>query len=411
MIDDRESGMHEQALAGIRVIECGRMVAASYATKLMADLGADVIKVEPPGRGDPARGRGPFPGHVAHPEKSGLFLYLNSNKRGITLDLHHTRGHDLLHRLVGQADLLIHNFPPPEMAPTGMDYDKLSSTHRGLVMTSITPFGLDGPHATYAATDLTLWNAGGIACLNGGGPDADDLPPLRPFGHQSAFQGALNSAIASIAALLARAADGCGQHVSISIQECLTAILELTFEYYPYMGLVASRLGRKPIQPVDFLECKDGWIYVCCVEEHQWETLVEMMGRPEWAALEIFDNRLSRAANWDALKLLLQEWTLEQNVDELYRAGQARRVPLAPVSTMGDLFTSDHLKSRGFFATIEHPVAGSFAYPGAPYGLSQTPWRIRRPAPLLGQHNSEIYCGELGLSATDLATLEAEQIV
>lgn len=403
--------MHTHALSGIRILECGRMVGAAYSTKLMADLGAEVIKIEPPEKGDPARGRGPFPNQIPHPDKSGLFLYLNSNKRGITLDLKQARGQQLLHDLTAGADVLLHNFPPQEMLDIGLSYEALAARNPELVMTSITPFGLHGPNAEYEATDLTLWNAGGIAYLNGGGPEAAELPPLRPFGHQSAFQGALNGAVATLGALFARMRGHGGQHVVISIQECLTAILELTFEYYPYMGLVASRLGRKPLQPVDFLECKDGWIYVCCVEEHQWDTLVEMMGHPEWASLEIFDTRLSRAANWDALKPMMQEWTREQSVDELYHAGQARRVPLAPVSSMGDLFRSEHLKSRGFFATLDHPIAGTLDYPGAPYGLSATPWLLRRPAPQLGEHNREVYIDELGLTATRLAELQRQQVL
>ena len=359
--------MPEQALAGIRVIECGGLVSAAYASKLMADLGADVIKIEPPGDGDPARQRGPFPGKLPHPEKSGLFLYLNTNKRGVTLDLTQAAGRDLLMRLLADADLLIHNFTAREMDAIGFGFDAFAARNPRLVMTSITPFGLDGPYRDYEATDLTLWNAGGIAYLNGGGPGSDDMPPLKAFGHQSEFQGGLNAALAALGALFARLRTGKGQHVTISIQECLTAILELTFEYWPYMGLIASRLGHKPIQPLDFLECRDGWIFVCCVEEHQWQTLVELMGNPEWAGMELFENRLTRAANWDALKLFLQEWAADQSVDALYHAGQARRVPLAPVSTMADLLTSDHLKSRGFFALIDHPQAGSHCcFPGRP---------------------------------------------
>ena len=403
--------MADHALAGLRIIECGQMVSAAYATKLMADLGAEVIKIESPQSGDLARRRGPFPGGTPHPEKSGLFLYLNTNKRGITLDLRHHRGQELLHRLAGEADLLVHNVGPQEMAAHGIDFSALSQLNPRLVLTSITPFGLTGPHCNYQATDLTLWNAGGVAYLNGGGPQAADLPPLKAFGQQSEFQGGLNAAVAALGALLARRRTGAGQHVSISIQECVAAILELAFEFWPYMGLVASRLGQKPIQPLDFLECRDGWIFLCCVEEHQWRTWVEIMGNPEWADMELFENRLTRAANWDALKLLLQEWVQERSVEELYHAGQARRVPLAPVSTMADLLRSDHLKTRGFFATIEHPQAGRLQYPGGPYHFSATPWSIRRPAPLLGQHNNEVYTQQLGLSADELSALRAHGVV
>jgi len=400
--------MSRQALAGLRVLECGEMVAAAYATKLLADLGADVIKIEPLG-GDAARLHGPFPGGTPHQERSGLFLYLNTNKRSVTLDLAAARGRAALERLVAGADLLVHNLPPRVTDAWGLTYEALATHNPRLVMTSITPFGRSGPRRDWEATNLTLWNAGGIAYLNGS-PDAEDLPPLAPFGHQAEYQGALNGAIASLGALFARLRTGRGQHVAVSIQESLAAILELTFEYWPYMGLVASRLGRKPIQPLDFLECQDGWIFICCVEEHQWQEFVRMIGSPEWADLDLFADRLSRGANWDALKLFLQEWASEQRVMDVYHAAQKRRIPFAPVSTMGDLLASDHLKARGFFAVLTPPGMPPVQVPGAPYQLSATPWTIRRAAPGLGQHTNEVLT-EAGMTMSELATLRADHVI
>jgi crotonobetainyl-CoA:carnitine CoA-transferase CaiB-like acyl-CoA transferase len=388
------------ALAHLRVLEIGDLVGAAYATKLLADLGADVVKIEPPGRGDLARQRGPFAGGTPHPERSGLFLYLNANKRGITLDLTRPRGREALERLVAGADLLVHNVHPTAMAAHGLDWARLGAVNPRLVMTSIAPFGLRGPHAAYRGPDLVTWNAGGVAALNGA-PGHPELPPLKTFGDQSGYQAALNAAIGSLAALFARTSTGRGEHVEVSAQESVAAILELTFEFFPYCGLVASRLGAKPIQPLCFMECRDGWIFICCVEEHQWRQFVEIMGSPEWAGLEIFENRLARGANFDALQVFLQEWCREQSVQELYEAAQRRRVPLAPVSTMGDLVASPHLKARGFFVTVDHPVAGSVTMPGAPYRMSATPWRLRSPAPTLGQHTAEVL-GEVGLDAAAL---------
>ena len=377
------------ALGHLRVVEIGDGVAAAYATKLLADLGADVIKIEPPDRGDVTRTRGPYPGGVPHPEKSGLFLYLNANKRGIALDVRTPEGQATLDRLVARADLLVHDVHPTAMAAHGLDWARLAARHPTLVMTSIAPFGLTGPHASYRGADVVLWNAGGVATLNGE-PGRPDLPPLKAFGDQSGFQAGLNAAIGSLGALFARLASGRGQHVEVSTQECLAAILELTFEFWPYCGLVASRLGAKPIQPLCFMECRDGWIFICCVEEHQWRQFVEIMGRPEWAEMELFANRLARGANFDALQVFLQEWCREQSVQELYDAAQRRRVPFAPVSTMGDLLASPHLAARGFFATLAHPVAGKVTMPGAPYKLGATPWTLRTPAPCLGQHTAEV---------------------
>jgi crotonobetainyl-CoA:carnitine CoA-transferase CaiB-like acyl-CoA transferase len=178
------------------------------------------------------------------------------------------------------------------------------------------------------------------------------------------------------------------------------------------MGVVASRLGQKPIQPLDFLECRDGWVFVCCVEEHQWHSFVELMGNPEWAAMELFENRLTRAQNWDALKLFLQEWASQQSVQEVYHAAQKRRIPFAPVSTMADLLRSEHLASRGFFATVAVPGGDrDVDVPGCPYRLSASPWTIYRPPPRLGEHNEEILGGLPGIDTAALRTLRQQGIV
>jgi crotonobetainyl-CoA:carnitine CoA-transferase CaiB-like acyl-CoA transferase len=375
-------------LAGIRVLEVGELVAAPYAAKLMADLGADVVKIERPDGGDAARRRGPFPGGAPDPECSGLYLYLNANKRGITLDLTSPAGRATLERLVAGTDILVHDVPPDEMSGRGLDYDRLCALNPGLVLTSIAPFGLRGPHRSYRATDLVSWCAGGLATLNGD-VERPDLPPLKAFGDQAGYQAGLNAVIPSLAALFARPLTGHGDHVEVSVQECVAGILELTFEYFPYCGLVASRLGAKPIQPLCFMECRDGWIFVCCVEEHQWQRFVELMGSPEWASLEIFETRLARGKNFDALRIFLQEWCRDQSVQELYEAAQAQRIPFAPVSTMGDLLASPHLAQRGFFAELALPT-GSVRVPGAPYRSAVAPWTLRRPAPRLGEHTDEV---------------------
>lgn len=374
-------------LAGLRVLEVGGLVSAAYAAKLLADLGADVVKIESP-RGDPARRRGPFPGGIEDPNASGLFLYLNTNKRGVVLDLERPAAQGALMALARSADVLVHNVHPTRAAALGLAYERLAEANDRLVMVSIAPYGPVGPRAGWRATDLVSWCAGGLAALNGD-RTRPDLPPLKAFGHQASYQAGLNAAVAALGSLFGRRRTGHGDHITVSVQECVLNLLELTFEYFPYCGLVASRLGAKPIQPLCFVECRDGWIFLCCVEEHQWRGLVDLMGRPEWADLEIFATRLDRGKNFDALQLFLQDWCREQRVLDLYEAAQARRIPLAPASTMGDLLASPHLRARGFFAELTHPTAGRVPVPGAPYRLSATPWQLRRPAPVLGEHTVE----------------------
>jgi len=402
-------GNGRDALAGIRVVECGDFVSSSFAAKQLADLGAEVIKIESPGRGDTARHRGPYAG-TPDLDRSGLFLYLNTNKRGIAVDLESASGREILARLAATADLVIHNVAPADIDRLGLNDVRLRAARPELVVTSISPFGLAGPNRDLHMHDLNLWAAGGIATLNGGGPGSDDMPPLKGFGQQAGYQAGLNAAVASLGALYATLASGEGQLVEVSVQECLTSILEMAYEFYPYMGLVASRLGQKPIAPLDFLECKDGWIFICCVEEHQWHRFVELAGNPEWATMELFDNRLSRAANWDALQIFLSEYAAEQTVENLYHEAQARRVPFAPVSTMGDLLASEHLKTRGFFATLDDGSGAEAVMPGAPYRHALTPWRIRKRAPRLGEDTDRVL-GDLGYGPADLGRLRATGVI
>ena len=399
------------ALSDLKIIEVGEMVSAPYCGKLLADLGADVVKVERPKVGDRARTRGPFPKDDPHPEKSGLFLYLNTNKRGITLDLGQAEGMELLERLAADADVLIHNVMPSDMDRVGLTYDRMKRANPNLIMTSITPFGLSGPNRNWRAEDLTVWCAGGVCVLNGGGPEHADLPPLKTFGQQSGYQAGVHAAVPTLAAAFVRLGGEAGQHIEVSAQEAIISQLEMTFEYWPYMKMIATRLGQKPIQPVETMQCKDGYIYLCCIEEHQWRGFVEIMGSPEWAGEEIFKDRLTRAQNWDVLKVFLEEWVSQQTVLDLYRKAQAKRVPFAPVSTMGDLLSNEHLKSRGFFVEITHPVAGTHKYPGAPLKYHRTQWQLRTPAPTLGQHNAEVFGAKLNLSQSRIDELKRRGVI
>lgn len=373
-------------LEGVKVLELGNMVSAAYATKLMADLGANVVKVEEP-TGDTARQRGPFPGNVVDPEKSGLFLYLNTNKRGVTLDLH-CDTEKLLH-LVSQVDILVHNYPPAQMVEFGIDYEQFRAVNEHLVMCSITPFGLTGPYKDYRAYELNTTNAGGWAWLSPGASDHPELPPLKPSGQQADFQTALCAATVSLAAYYKALISGAGEHIDLSAQSYTASFLEQNFIYYTYADRVASRLGRRQLYPWGMYQCQDGLIFILAVEEDQWQRLVELMGNPEWAAWDIFKDQLNRSKNYDALKIYLEEWTQTWKVEDLWHATQARRICVAPVFTMTQMAQQEQLHTRNFFVEVTHPRAGKLTYPGQPYQLREPWWQIRLPAPQLGEHNDE----------------------
>jgi crotonobetainyl-CoA:carnitine CoA-transferase CaiB-like acyl-CoA transferase len=383
--------------AAIRVVECGEGISAAFGAKMLADIGAEVIKVEPLA-GDLTRRRGPFPDDQPDPEKSGIFIYLNSNKRGVVADLKSPQGRERLSRLLENTDILIHNIPPAERAAQGLDSGALCAKYPRLIVTSISMFGDTGPYANYKGYELTASNAGGWANLSPGASPYPDLPPLKCFGSQCDFQGGAHAAFTSMAAWLHRLKSGKGQALDVSEQEVITAMLEMNLVHYTYAGREASRLGQRLLGPWFIADCSDGKIFVLAVEEDQWKRLVELMGNPEWANDELFKDRLSRGANMDALKALMADWISGWKVQELYQAAQKNRIPFAPINTMKDLYESPHLRERDFFAELDQPGVGKLTVPGMPSRYGVTKWSLYRPAPRLGQHTEEIFAGELGVS-------------
>jgi crotonobetainyl-CoA:carnitine CoA-transferase CaiB-like acyl-CoA transferase len=378
-----------RGLQGIRVVECGEGVSAAYAAKLLADLGAEVVKVEPPG-GDETRRRGPFPGDRVDPEKSGLFLYLNANKRGIVADLRTADGQATLDRLLAEADILFHNVPPSERAASGLAAADVAARHPRLVVASTSAFGDFGPHAGWKGYELTASNAGGWAFLSPGASPYPELPPLKPFGSQCMYTAGAYAALTALAAHRHKRATGTGQTIEVSEQEVVSSMLEMNFMHWTYAGREASRLGSRVLGPWFITDCADGKIFACSVEEEQWQRLVDLMGNPEWAQEEIFKDRLSRGQNMDALRALMTEWLLGWKVADLYREAQGRRIPFAPVNRMEQIYANEHLAERKYFVTFEQPAVGKLTVPGAPSQYGKIRWSLRRPAPRLDEHRDEL---------------------
>src|SRR6478609_1818406 len=372
-----------------RVVECGSGVSAAYATKLLADVGADVIKVEPP-EGDVTRSRGPFPGDRPDRDKSGLFVYLNTNKRATVADLTTADGQERLAALLADADVLVHNVPPADRAASGLVSGELCRRFPRLVVTSISMFGDHGPRAHWRGYELTASNAGGWAFLSPGASPFPELPPLKPFGAQCDFHAAGYAALLSLAAYRHQVRTGAGQAVDVSEQEAVAAMLEMNFMHYTYAGRETSRLGSRALGPWFITDCVDGKLFALAVEEEQWKRLVELMGNPEWAGEEIFQDRIMRGQNMDALKLFMDEWLSAWKVDELYREAQAHRIPFAPVNSMRQMYENEHLRERRFFVDFDQPGVGRLRLPGAPSQYSTIQWSLRRPAPDVGQDTEEV---------------------
>jgi crotonobetainyl-CoA:carnitine CoA-transferase CaiB-like acyl-CoA transferase len=379
------------ALSGVGVVELGQGVAAAFAAKLMALMGAAVIKVEPP-QGDLTRRRGPFPGGVPDPDRGGLFNYLNADKRGIMLELRDPAQRRMLDDVLAGADLLIHDVPPVARADCRLDSDVLTRKHPRLIVASISAYGGFGPRASYRAYEINAIHASGLTALNPRLCERPDLPPLKPYGHHADFQGGLHAAAAALAALRYRMQTGVGQALDVSEQECLAAALELSLVWYTYEGKRTSRMGWVNSAPTGIFDCADGRAELMCVEDSHWQRLAQFVGKPEWLAEEIFTERRSRIRNSDAANALVAEAVANRPMLEVVRGLQAVRVPAAPVSTMAELYNDEHLKSRQFFIALPAREAADAPVlaPGAPFKSTAMGWAMRRRAPRLGEHNDEV---------------------
>lgn len=406
--------MENGALSDLRVVELGHLVSCPYCAKLLADLGAEVIKVEEAGVGDEARRREPFLHDEAHPERSGLFLHLNTNKLGVTLNVKTGTGKRIFRELVKAADILVENNPPSVMEELGLEYESLREINPRLIMTSITAFGQSGPYRDYKATELISFHVGGLGYVTPAlVEDADQYPPLRAGGLLADICTGAAAAVATMCAVFYRDATGLGQHVDISEHEAVASFLRAGVCDYSFTKTAQGRTKetRRPAGFERILACNNGYVNLAPVQDEHWKQLVEMMGHPEWAEEELFKDPTARRERGDELRQILEEWTKQHSKEEIATLAQGAGFPGVPVNSIDEAVNWDHFAARELFVEIEHPKAGKIRYPRGPYTFSGTPWRAVRPAPLLGQHNEEVYCGRLGYSKEDLVKLAETGIV
>jgi CoA:oxalate CoA-transferase len=402
--------MPDKALSHLKVLELCNLVCGPYCTKLLADLGAEVIKIEQPGVGDKARQRGPFLNDTPHPERSGLFLYLNTNKSSITLDIRTSKGRDILRQLIKQADIFVEDNPPEIKKELGLTYQEVKKINPRLVMTSITPFGQTGPYRDYKAHEMNLYHAGGEGYLLPiQSPDLTREPVKAGSLVGDCICG-LSSAIATLAAAYNMKETGKGQYIDVSKQDVLMTMVLLEIAMYANMGIVRNRLARPLLMPVP-MECQDGYIMISALTDREWQDLVNLMGNPSWAKEERFSQWLQRHMHGDEINPHIREWVKQFKKDELFHHLQENALAAAPVNTSENLVHSAQMASRGFFAEVEHPEAGKLKQPTVPYKFSKTPAKLARAAPLLGQHNEAIYCGLLGYRKQELVKLKESGII
>ena len=399
--------MKERALEGVRILDLSKGISGPYCTRLLGGFGADVIKVEKPGEGDESRKVGPFPEDIPHPEKSALFLHLNINKKGVTLNLESAAGRDILLRLVERSDILVESFKPGQMSNWGLDYESLEKINPGLVMTSISPFGQTGPYRNYRWTSAVLDALGGHTYMQGD-PRRE---PLRYPDGTAEFTAGMFASVATMGALFGSGDSGQGQYIDISILDCLPGLDSFRTVRWTHLGVIQERRGGRYAQwPGKIYPCRDGYIGLCGVGPTG--TLFPMfsvMGIPELLDSK-YNDFAKREEYAEELDAIIQPWLMEHDRYEIFNALQGVRVQAGVCNSAEDLLKDPGHEAREFWVEIEHPEAGKLTYPGEPVRMSETAWQACR-APLLGEHNEEIYHGEMGYSLQEIAQLRENGVI
>ena len=398
----------EQALSHLRIIDLTDRIAGPYCTKLLADFGAEVIKIEPPDGGDPGRSMQPTFRDARGEEQSGLFLYLNTNKRSIVLDLNKPHDRQTLKDLVAHSNALVESFMPGVMDSFGLGYQELRRHNPGLVMTSITGFGQKGPYRTYQATDIVAYALTGLMSITG----ACDREPLKHGLHQASFRAGQYAAAATLAGIFAAQRNGHGQHVDVSMMECMVTGFVMRPVRYSYYGEI---LGREPksgtaltnhAQPI---ETSDGYVIPDLAPGTSWEEFAQVVEAP--ALLEPrFSAGASRQANVELDEVLQQSIKNKRRYDLVHEA-QEKRIPFSIVQSPSDLLHCPHLRERDYFIEVDQPGVGQVKMPGPPFHMSKTPHEVRRPAPGLGEHTPEVmaWLRSLGPTASNPTAADSQE--
>jgi crotonobetainyl-CoA:carnitine CoA-transferase CaiB-like acyl-CoA transferase len=394
-------------LVGYRVLDLGGPLSL-HCTKLLADMGADVIKVESPS-GDESRRIPPFKDDTPHSEQSLYFLHFNTNKRGITLDVEKPDGRAILLELCNKADVVIETLRPSRAKELRLTYPDLSAGNPRLIVASITPFGQNGPWRDYKANDMAGIALGNLLYLAG----EPGEPPLQPPGEIAYGMASTYGAFGIAVALYHRLESGKGQHIDVSMHECAGHIAGYFIPNYGYTGAKPARASRKGEETdlYDPYQTKNGYARIFIIPVEQWRRLVDWMGRPASIAGPEFEKMSYRRQHPDIVVGAIAEFCSRHTKEELYEEGQKRRIAVTPINTAGEFIEMEQTKARELFVDMEHPVIGKYKQFGVVPRLMDSPGGIYRPAPLLGEHNREIYLDDLGMNNDDLVALRSEGVI
>ena len=396
--------MATPALHDVRVLDLTRVIAGPFCTALLAEFGAEVIKVELPGRGDDARY-----GYPSVDDVPVAFLALNRNKKGITLDLRKPAGAALLFELVARCDVLVENFAAGTMTRWGFGYDVLCQKNPRLIYAALSGFGQTGPYAHRTSYDIIAQAMGGLMSLTG----FPDAPPTRGGGSLGDYIGGLFAAVGILGALHFRDQHGVGQLVDVSNMDAVFSILDNWPTVTAMTGRLPARLGnRHPFTaPYDCYLASDGYVVIGVANNQLFRTLMQAIGQPELGRDPRFKSPSARLERLDEINRIIGDWVGQRPVAEVVRVLEAVGIPCAPVMTMDRLVTDPHLRAREMLVELAHPKIGPVTVPGVAVKLSASPGTVHSLGPDLGQHNDDVYRGVLGLSADEVERLRQEQVI
>ncbi len=395
-------------LTGVRVIDLATVFAAPFAATLLADFGADVIKVELPKIGDAVRGMTPVVKGVPGP-----WTVLSRNKRCISLDVRKEKGKELLKKLVAQADLVIENFRPGTLEKWGLGYDVLKGINPRLIMVRISGYGQSGPYAHKAGFGTPATAFGGLTYMQG----YPDRPPVSPpFPLVDYLTGVFGAFGAVMALYHLKSNDQAeGQQVDLALYESIFRILEPAIVQYDLTGVSRGRAGHalQESAPAGAFQCKDGkWVILVTSTQRTFSRLAEVMGRTDLLSNPHYDTNPHRVEHREAILAIVQEWTAQYPSDELMKLGDESGIPISPIPSMAEIFQNPQYKAREDLIQVEHPILGTMNMPGIVPKMLGTPGAIRFPGPsAIGADNREVYQEMLGLSDAEMEALEAEEVI
>jgi CoA:oxalate CoA-transferase len=386
------------------VLDLTRVLAGPYASMILADFGADVIKIESPDTGDDSRAFGPFIG-----KESAYFMSLNRGKRSMTLNLKETKAKELFREMVKKADVVLENYRPGTMEKFGLGYEELKAINPRIIYAACSGFGHTGPYAAKPAYDVIVQGMGGIMSITG----QEDGEPTRVGASIGDITAGLFTAIGIMIAAYHREITGVGQKVDVAMLDCQVAILENAISRYLTSGIVPKPIGNRhpSITPFEAFRAKDGYVIIAIGNDKLWEKFCNLISRPELVSDKRFVTNGKRTENQKALKAILDTVFPQRTVEEWLQDIDDAGIPCGPINAVDSIIADPQIKAREMIVETEHPIAGVIKMAGVPIKLSATPGAVEKAAPLLGQHTEEILCELLGMSAQQIEALRSEKVL